>query len=154
MKRLAVTSTFVLRIVAGSFFIGGVSSGVAALAGPASPAYACTYAAASVDVWAWTPILSRPNVNDNGGVNSFPSPPCGMVQQTRWETKVCGTFGCNWQTWAQTQTRAPTSNSYSQWAVASCRRGLNRYRTESDAYNVGGPGYTLNRFSSEPQYSC
>ena len=118
-------------------------------------ASACTYGPASMAVWANDPVRSGTYVKDVAGIDSNPSPSCGVTQQTNWLTKACGAFGCSYETQAQSSNAAPTSNHFVQSAQKACRKGLNRYWTKSVANNVGGPGYQSVKYSAnQPEFSC
>ena len=130
---------------------------VSAVAGPAAPASACTGGAAQYSLWGDAPAFyygTYPNLWSYGEGDYFPSPPCGSPQETDFQTKVCGFWGCSWETWAQTGPTYPNSNAYGQWVSHGCRSGLNRYQTQVILYNVGGPGYNAWWTSSQPEYSC
>ena len=115
---------------------------------------------------AQTPILTQGKYVYNVGlIEQSPQWYCyqegGVVLA---QTKVCGTFGCNWHTRGD-YSEAVQTTYWSRFAQQPCREGTNRYRTITrfnyrifDVFNglpALVPGPPISHTSSvQPEFTC
>lgn len=138
-------------ILAGLVAVAGAV--VISVAAPV-PAEACTYGPYAYAVYARTPGRSLYGVMGNGTFAANPDAGCGVRFTVYGQTKVCGAWGCSYESRATNGPYQPNGTYYTLYAEQPCRGGTNRYRTKSYAVNVGGPGYTVTAYSSEPEFTC
>ena len=81
---------------------------------------------------------------------------CGATTHTEVETKVCGTFGCNYESWAS----GGWVNAYAGYTYTSatmdCRDGTNRYKTTQHANipTAGGGVYDIAHSANQIEFAC
>jgi len=142
-------------------FISLLAIGVTAVSGIASApsASACTVGPYSYSLYAGINGVYQnvpAYILSWGGINGYPDIGCSTIYQVNAQTKVCGFWGCSYETRAATGWITATSPyNGPNYVSQPCRAGLNRYQTKSEAWLGGaGPnGYTW-YYSSNPEYAC
>lgn len=107
--------------------------------------------------WAGDPYWRSPDNSVAGdGYLRLYSDLCNAQTHTEMNTKVCGSFGCNYESWAT----GPTSLAYTgdTWTsvALSCRGGTNRYQTHQLGYVPGFGGTSVSDAGSVGQleFTC
>lgn len=109
--------------------------------------------------YAWNPWFDYTYVYNQGKVEQQPDVFCGQeVAYVRGQRKVCGAFGCEWQTKNEVPGR-PISTYWSATAKQDCIDGTHRYRTRTSYYyrtmsNLSVSQLLADDSDVEPEYTC
>ena len=153
-------------VIAACATLLGSSSANAAVAGQQSVPAAATVpakAACSTPIW-WSIYqvhADNPMNAGNGqimgnGYLRMDEDLCGATTHTEVETKVCGAFGCNYESWGQGATVNAHAGYTWTGAVMDCRGGTNRYQIAQHA-NIptpGGGAYEIARSANAIEFTC
>jgi hypothetical protein len=132
----------------------GALLGVGADVAAAPVAEACTYGPysysmdAEVPVWYW-------GVHHFGSFYANPDAGCGVRFKVQGQRKVCGFWGCSYETKADSGFVQPNGTRTRLYTAQYCIAGTHRYRTRSYATNLGGPYYyDASVLSTTPEFTC
>ena len=144
----------VAAIVKTCLATAGLSTGaIGAAVLTATPAAACTYGPYSYSIESQTPGWYW-GVHHFAYFNAYPDAGCGVGFGVQGQRKVCGFWGCSFETKADSGSAQPHGTRFQQYTGQPCINGTHRYRTRAYANNVGGPGYYTSVLSSEPEFAC
>lgn len=132
----------------------GVATSVTSVIWLSHPAEACTYGPyqysmdAEAPIWYW-------GVHHFGSFYAYPDAGCGVRFKVQGQRKVCGFWGCSYETKADSGFVQPNGTRTRLYTAQACIAGTHRYRTRSYAINLGGPFYyDASVLSSTPQFAC
>lgn len=124
---VALAAAVGLPSVAAASTASAVAAGAPAGAGRRAGCYLWS----NITVTASAPVLTSGRVRDTG---TWEQSPVYCPYPTGWvgaQTKVCGFWGCSWETRGRTADVTLNASPMSRTATQDCRDGTNRYRTRA-----------------------
>jgi hypothetical protein len=136
--------------------ISAICSAVWVMAGPVTPAHACVNPAAYL-LWADDPVWFW-GVHTKGYVRVY-GDTCSDYLRVKGQRKVCGFWGCNYETKADSGWVGVGTNSYVERMMSQdCIQGTHRYRTAADyqyyVFNGEGNQERVTKNGNGIEFAC